>query len=76
MRLCNCLSSDICLTEDLGVPGLTDTEAQALSRCFGLCMGACVSEMWLGPQFGSCPSILRDGALLGSREDPKDWTVK
>lgn len=74
MRLYDCLSSDICPAEDTGVPSLSDTEAQALSRCFALCMCVCMSEMWLGPQLGSCPPILRDGALLGWREDTPPHT--
>lgn len=33
-----------------------------------------MSEVCLGPQLGSCPSVFRDGALLGPREYPKNWS--
>lgn len=33
-----------------------------------------MSEVCLGPQLGSCPLIFRDGALLGPREYPKNWS--
>ena len=55
----------------MGVIQLPDTEAQALSLCFAMCMGVCVRQT-VGPQLDSHPSALRMGLSWDLGKTPRD----